>query len=648
MAVEYMVVVVDAVGVRDMKVDTNVEILGEEGYLIMNRTKLFVTEEQAAALTTTHSETRNFLGGPVVALLVKRESAYDRFTELRADMENVYGSCDAWSTLRDSKMFFPTKATLQRTLVVLKPGYTSEDYNTVLHAIDANDFILIDKVSQVMTPAMAEAMSNSKEEVDYLTSDVALSMVLEKVGAVDEWSLLMGPADPALAKIIAPRSLRALLGADVSKNAVYGSPSAEQAAADITLRFPGAFPMERTLALIKPDVLQNGYLDAVLAAVTDNGFTVLARDTFHLSSERVEQLFADQAASPSFPEFERSMRSGPCCVMVLGKPGAVSAWAKLVGPASVDDAQATKPQSLRARFATDTVLDGFYASTPATATKDINLYFPQLSVEVVPSLLEVEDMLNDQAAPSAPTAAATAASLNSVLVEGLTQLCRVKPVGMDAVTWLGEWLLANNPRKPAVEEPVDVSPSLSVRESVAASSTDRDQATKIVWAVGAPGSGKDEQCAYIVKQHGFEFIDVESLLAATEASGNEYGELIKECKRAQKAVPTHITTNLIKAAILGCTGSAKFLINSFPSSLDEAFDFEKRVGSVDLLLYFECSEGTRAARVGAAAGSQDKADAFKELIFPVVDHYSTFSKISKISTDGTAQMVTARVQRLFK
>jgi hypothetical protein len=39
--------------------------------------------------------------------------------------------------------------------------------------------------------------------------------------------------------------------------------------------------------------------------------------------------------------------------------------------------------------------------------------------------------------------------------EGLTALCRVKPVGNDAVTWLAEWLLRNNPNKPVVSGPLD-------------------------------------------------------------------------------------------------------------------------------------------------------------------------------------------------
>lgn len=46
-------------------------------------------------------------------------------------------------------------------------------------------------------------------------------------------------------------------------------------------------------------------------------------------------------------------------------------------------------------------------------------------------------------------------SVHDVLVTGLVELCKVKPVGVDAVQWLGEWLLNNNPNQPRVIEPDD-------------------------------------------------------------------------------------------------------------------------------------------------------------------------------------------------
>lgn len=46
-------------------------------------------------------------------------------------------------------------------------------------------------------------------------------------------------------------------------------------------------------------------------------------------------------------------------------------------------------------------------------------------------------------------------SVHQVLVKGLVELCKVKPVGPEAVKFLGEWLLVNNPNKPSVNEPLD-------------------------------------------------------------------------------------------------------------------------------------------------------------------------------------------------
>ena len=43
-------------------------------------------------------------------------------------------------------------------------------------------------------------------------------------------------------------------------------------------------------------------------------------------------------------------------------------------------------------------------------------------------------------------------SIQELLVTGLMQLCKMKPSGNDAVKWLGDWLIENNPNKPTVED----------------------------------------------------------------------------------------------------------------------------------------------------------------------------------------------------
>jgi hypothetical protein len=38
-------------------------------------------------------------------------------------------------------------------------------------------------------------------------------------------------------------------------------------------------------------------------------------------------------------------------------------------------------------------------------------------------------------------------------VAQLAELCKEKPAGLEAVRWLGQWLIDHNPNQPAIEEP---------------------------------------------------------------------------------------------------------------------------------------------------------------------------------------------------
>ena len=47
-------------------------------------------------------------------------------------------------------------------------------------------------------------------------------------------------------------------------------------------------------------------------------------------------------------------------------------------------------------------------------------------------------------------------TLNQVLLDGLTKLCREKPAGLEAVRELARYLYAHNPNRPQVEEPDNI------------------------------------------------------------------------------------------------------------------------------------------------------------------------------------------------
>ena len=47
-----------------------------------------------------------------------------------------------------------------------------------------------------------------------------------------------------------------------------------------------------------------------------------------------------------------------------------------------------------------------------------------------------------------------AESVNPTLLQGLAQLCKVRPV--EPVVWLADWLLMNNPNKPKTDEEIPI------------------------------------------------------------------------------------------------------------------------------------------------------------------------------------------------
>lgn len=629
MSYEQAVVVIDANGVRSGRVLPNTGVLTDEGFLIMDRIKMEINEAQAGALTSRDVEARDFLTGPVVALLVKREAAYDTLLAAKTQLDDVYVSSDAWSTLRDKTIFFPTQPQLERTVVLIKPEYTHDDYTSMVETIESNDFVIIGKLARILTPDVAkELLGDNVETIEYCTNSLSVALVLEKVGAIDEWQLLLGPEDPELARDIAPNSLRAKFGKSLVNNAIYASESPEKATVDLKLLFPAAFPLERTLGIINPCAASK--TSAVMDIIKANGLEIIAKETLTLSGERAEQFFVEHRDRSFFGELTKYMSSAPITVLCLSKPCAVTAWKKLTAPGGVLGGVAPAADQLRSAF---------YASEdPDAATKEIKFFFPQLTVEKIPNLLEVEDIINKKAAPRPHVEPKQ--SLNDVLVEGLTQLCRIKPVGDDAIEWLGEWLLRNNPNKP------QAGPSTVVEADVSSEST---SVPSVVWAVGGPGSGKDDYCKEIVSTHGYEFIDCNEVLDAAVQSGSGYGELIKSCNEARKPVPSSVSVALIKAAIENSTGKSKFLVTGFPSTLDAAFNFENDIMSVDKIVYFDCSKPTRAKRMEATTGvdvaekmvAADKE--FMDKVSPVIDHYSTFSKVSRVSTDGTEAQIKKRI-----
>ena len=153
--------------------------------------------------------------------------------------------------------------------------------------------------------------------------------------------------------------------------------------------------------------------------------------------------------------------------------------------------------------------------------------------------------------------------MNQVLVEGLVNLCKAKPVGNAAVRWLGEWLVANNPARPVGAGMTTTTTTSSTAAAIVSTSSAlapsapqavsqasapfpggmaRAQyanqgvvvpipppaARTIVFVLGGPGAGKGTQCKMIAQEFGFTHLSTGDLLRAEVASKSDRGARFKE------------------------------------------------------------------------------------------------------------------------
>ena len=87
----------------------------------------------------------------------------------------------------------------------------------------------------------------------------------------------------------------------------------------------------KTLAIIKPDAVGNGYTGKIMDRIISGGFKIKAARLIHLSREQAEGFYAVHKERPFYNDLVDFMTSGPCMPMVLERDDAVNAFRTLIG-----------------------------------------------------------------------------------------------------------------------------------------------------------------------------------------------------------------------------------------------------------------------------------------------------------------------------
>lgn len=132
----------------------------------------------------------------------------------------------------------------ERTLVLIKPdGVARGLVGEVLGRIERKGFRIVALEQRTLTAAIAEEHYGEhrgkpffEDLVAFITSAPLVAAVIEGPSVVPSWRTMMGATNPANA---APGTIRGDLATETQSNVTHGSDSAESAAREIELFFPG-------------------------------------------------------------------------------------------------------------------------------------------------------------------------------------------------------------------------------------------------------------------------------------------------------------------------------------------------------------------------------------------------------------------------
>ena len=129
----------------------------------------------------------------------------------------------------------------------------------------------------------------------------------------------------------------------------------------------------KTLGIIKPDAVGNGFTGKIIDKIISAGFNIKAARLMHLSREQAEGFYEVHKERPFYQDLVEFMTSGPCMPMALEKENAVAEFRQLIGatnPAEAADG------TIRKDFAENVQNNAVHGSdSDENAEKEIAFFF---------------------------------------------------------------------------------------------------------------------------------------------------------------------------------------------------------------------------------------------------------------------------------
>ncbi len=131
--------------------------------------------------------------------------------------------------------------------------------------------------------------------------------------------------------------------------------------------------VQRTLAIVKPDGVEQGAAGKVISRIEAEGFRIAAMKMVRLSKAEAEGFYAVHRGKPFFASLTAFMSSGSAIVMALVREDAIAKWREIMGATNPANAA---PGTLRKELATSVERNVVHGSdAPETAAFEIAYFF---------------------------------------------------------------------------------------------------------------------------------------------------------------------------------------------------------------------------------------------------------------------------------
>ena len=136
--------------------------------------------------------------------------------------------------------------------------------------------------------------------------------------------------------------------------------------------------VERTLSIIKPDVVAKNQIGEVIRFLEKGGLKVIATRMVFLSKAQAEGFYAVHRERPFFDSLTSFMSCGPALPMVLEGENAIARNREIMGatdPANADEG------TIRKALGSDVERNAVHGSdSPETARTEISYFFNDLDI----------------------------------------------------------------------------------------------------------------------------------------------------------------------------------------------------------------------------------------------------------------------------